>query len=684
MNKAVTAVCLIVMLAFTISLAAIPARAGYLEAVGVVWGTAEEPLLATPGDKDAKLTVTLQNLRTPDKGEADFVMCGIVATLKGYPFKEYPFRDVSEHEEAMAYFSDSLSFGKTATFQFRLNIDENAKPGVYDAVLTVSYFKCGVQDSTQYTLYTYSMPIRVKVWPPPDLNIVDVSWEDGSGRVISAGPGSNGLTLSITIHNPPQNYMYDVKGTLLLAYPFIDPANLGTANASISGTVQPNQAFTLKFTLNVEKGAKVGVYSLPLMLEYYNHWGTRKSQMVYVTVPLEGKEELSVDVDQPRTYPGSLVKPKISLRNSGTAPIFDVEVRLSSGAQQLSVISGDLFKIPVVLPNQTVDLSPSVYITPTASTGVYQATLSITYKDIKGNACTDEHTLSIMVLDRVMGGVKARIEGNPVTTRQPNNVSIVILNANEGPITSVKASLDTSGLPISVISGDVPALLDRIDEGKEARLKTVVYVSPSATEGIHYAKLNVAYLDSYGILREESLPIPFVVKGIIDLNFKSLEIAKATFTPGETVDITGEVINSGTTTARMAEVSLRADRPLTTTSLSTYYIGDIDPYSTVSFSVSLDVSRDARPGTYKPELVISYVDSFGQRYSVVKPIDVRVVEGQTFTTLSPTRAAQTGGAGISPGQLTLYASIALAAIVVLLAFLLVRARRELIRTKRAG
>ncbi|MEM2909788.1 MAG: COG1361 S-layer family protein [Nitrososphaerota archaeon] len=667
----------ILCLAIIASISVVAVEGAYVEVVEVLWGTPSDPWIATPGDKDARLSITIQNMRIPDKLESDFVMCGITATLRGYPFKEYPFRSVTESDEAMSYYAGSLPFGSAITMQFRLNIDEHVEPGVYDAILAVNYYKCGTWDTPRYTI---SIPIKIKVWQLPALDVIDVSWES-DGLKASAGPGSRGMSLAITLHNPSQNLMSDVVGRLMLSWPFTNATGGSEARAFISGTVQPNSPLTLRFNVNVAEDAVLGTYTALLQLEYYNHWGTKKTQVIQIPVVLEGKGELFIYMEHPTSSPGSTISPRVSLINNGTAPFSSLEIKFSPSTQQITVLSGEIFKTPYLPAGEKLELSPLLQVSPITSEGTYPISLTISYKDIKGNLYTETRNLIVTIIEKSTKGLAVWVEGNPLRIGMKNEALVKIQNLNDEPIPSLKASLDVSGLPISVLSNTTSEFFDNLNPGDVATIKFVLIVSPSAQETIYQAKLNVEYRNSYGMRKEETLPLSFIAKGTIDLTFKSLEISKERFSAGDTIDIVGEILNRGGTTAKVSDVSVFAGKPFVITSLSNYYIGDIDPYATVSFSVSLDVAKDASPGAYNISLVVTYQDSYGELHKITSPINIRVVEGQQLpvTTLITRPMTQQTSPLAGLGYIL---PIVFVVVIVVQAVLLIRYRKKLSMLKK--
>lgn len=56
------------------------------------------------------------------------------------------------------------------------------------------------------------------------------------------------------------------------------------------------------------------------------------------------------------------------------------------------------------------------------------------------------------------------------------------------------------------------------------------------------------------------------------------------------------IYNAGLSAGKLCEVRVEVPSPLVVTEVSRYYIGDISSLSKASFTVTVDVAENARPG----------------------------------------------------------------------------------------
>ncbi|MEM2961186.1 MAG: hypothetical protein QXU67_06240, partial [Candidatus Bathyarchaeia archaeon] len=127
-EKLVMSICLMILLIQSLTVFAFAKSDGPIDVVDVMWGTASNRIAVGPGDKGVPLTITIQNIGSD-------VISGISMRLQLRP----PFTNLSNGLLASSYIPISLQPGQSASAQFMLNIDENAKTGEYIIPLTIDY-----------------------------------------------------------------------------------------------------------------------------------------------------------------------------------------------------------------------------------------------------------------------------------------------------------------------------------------------------------------------------------------------------------------------------------------------------------------------------------------------------------------------------------------------------------------
>lgn len=617
MNKTVNLVVMLISVALLATVLAItPVHADQVEIMEYYWGEPGERWAAMPGDRDAKLIVVVQNME-------DTTICGLVATLsQREPGTPFPFRDRDGKPFITSYYVGSIPTGSSETLEFDVSIDPDAEPGFYKATLHLRYVDC---EDPDYPEMSTTQTIDLKVWDEPEIKVVDSSWVEADGSPTHAGPGDHAKFLSLTFHVPRYYMASNVKAVLHLNRYFTNLTGGDVVEEFYAGEARGGQTFTLRFGLNVAEDAPTGVHTLKATLIYYDRWLTEKTQEIEVPVKVTGSGDLEISY-QGLSIPAGSTKPlPILIKNTGTAPIYRLEAHLTA-AGGLVIVSGDSETMEVLMPGESMEFEPMIMAPPTASEGAYSLSLKVEYADSAGNKEVETREIGVYVRSAPEIGLTASLEGGPLTASRTNKVAILVKNLYDGPVTEVKTLLTLKGLPMVVAGGEPNAYFPRIEPGEAGKMELEILVSPQAEETVYEAELAVTYRDPMGQPRTDSLPVPMIVQGALRLEFREIQVASTSLYPGATVDIIGELLNGGTVTARLTEVTLALSPPFSETPDSTYYIGDITAYSTASFTLSFRIDEDAEPGRYPLKMVAVCENSYGDRITVEKTIEVEVGE----------------------------------------------------------
>jgi len=143
----------------------------------------------------------------------------------------------------------------------------------------------------------------------------------------------------------------------------------------------------------------------------------------------------------------------------------------------------------------------------------------------------------------------------------------------------------------------------------------------------------------------DEVSIPIIIKPDLKFEFGEVTLSSTSVVAGESIDISGDVYNRGLSTGKLCEIKVKASPPLIETLDSIYYVGDISGLSKASFSVSIDVVGNAKPGKYTANLVISCSDVFGDLTEYSKTFEIEVTQRAVsmFTTPTVQRQAATQG-----------------------------------------
>ncbi|MDJ0269128.1 MAG: hypothetical protein NXY59_01005 [Aigarchaeota archaeon] len=637
-------------------------NAAAIDVLDVVWGSPESPSIASPGDRDATLTVVFMN-------REDVTICGIVATIGkslGFPF---PFKDREGASSIRSYLERAIAAQGIGSLQFKITIDEDALPGDYPADLRIEYRDCTDPD---FPITTLTIPIVIRVSEAPAPVFLRSVWEL-DGREVSVGPGMGVAMLRVELEAPRRVSMANVVARLFLEPPLTNTTGGYVVETSLLKSMRSGEAFTLTFPIKLSDNVRLGTYKMRLQLTYTNQWMSKKSVELVFSASVNGREELRLGYEGLKLRAGDESALNLKLSNVGTAPIYKATVRAASGSPAALTVIDERIEIGSLSPGKTASLRIGIQASSTALEGVYPVKITVEYRDVLGNMKVEDFQAVVDVLRPAAPGLSAEVEGNPVKAAGFPKIKITYRNINPEEVRDITISLSLRGLPISAIGGELVHYVKALAPGEAYTAVYSLAVSPAAGDGVYEAVATVRYKTAGGEERVETLSIPLVVVGDIRLVFRGVEFSPKEAEPGGIVDVAGDLINMGASTARAVMTEIIGDAPLVAIPDSTSFIGTINPSQVSAFTLSFRVSDDAKPGVYSATIIAKYRDGFGREFKLEKTLEY--VVGEKTAPASIFTVEEEGGRGFPASmQQTLLAVIA--ALAIIAAIVVVRRRRR--------
>jgi len=602
------------LIAISLLAACIRAETGSMEVVDVYWGESGKSWAAMPGD-EAPLTVVIRSLE-------DKPVCGLKAILAPTsPYENLPLTTAKTWGNAIvAYMGQQIGFGSEAEITFDVKIREDAKPGVYSAYLYLFYYDCESKELTQQV-----QKIDIRIWPPPDFDVIDVSWRDAGGRTVYAGPGEAGRTLRVTLLVPRYYEISTISATMYLDEHFSNLTGGKEVRASFMGTVGEGGYFTLEFPLNVNPTTEPGIYVLKLLLKYYSKWLARHLQEIDIPVAVSGAGSLSLSAETRTLTIGSPSQVIINVTNTGYASVYSLRLTASSDAL---VILDEEMEVGELKASRSLSYSISIWVPPTLSEGVYPIYLQAQYVDSNGVEQTLSKTIKLYVRSQPGLTVSGSIVDPEVAVGESRELKILIRNNYDLPVRDVVVKIDLKNTPLAASSGGSTYFAEIPGKGS-AEMSIHVMAPPSASPGLYYAAITITYRNPYGSLTMDEASLPVLVKPDLKLDFSGLTFSSTSVIPGEYIDISGDILNKGLSTAKLCEVRVEASPPIIISADSRDYIGDISSLSKASFTVTIGVASNARPGKYSGRIIASCTDAFGNNYQRVEDFEIEVARHLT-------------------------------------------------------
>jgi hypothetical protein len=191
--------------------------------------------------------------------------------------------------------------------------------------------------------------------------------------------------------------------------------------------------------------------------------------------------------------------------------------------------------------------------------------------------------------------------------------------------------------------------------------------------GIYGGALSVAFADFGGVQHAQSFSAGFILMGSVDFVVQDEEISQSS----SSVTVSGSLLNEGTTPAYYTQVLGSIDGA-STGNESAYYVGEVDPNTPTTFSVTIPF---AAPSTPNPDAVVglslTYKNSFGTvaTSQVSTKTSLESAEQLFLATATETTTGQSSS-GQELVTLASYAIIAVVAVAVVISAVVVRRRRS--------
>jgi hypothetical protein len=322
-------------------------------------------------------------------------------------------------------------------------------------------------------------------------------------------PGDRNIGLEFTIQNNQDTSLGNVKAYLFLRHPFsasVPPNNkLGEISnpgylisAGGSGDeytpyfdLLAHMSRKTFFKVDIDRGAKYGVYDLPYTIFYDN-----KEYNGKITLTIKGEtlieiKSVSVASNNSQVEPGEVFKIQISLENVGDNEIKWLKVSMNPEDKALIPLSSDSELIFKDMPRGSQKNSEIWFsLEKDASIKNYPIDLELNYLDERGVEYNETKLVGIVASGRANMDIAKKItEPARLMANQPFTLTIKIENTGTGDAKGVMARLE------STLSGDNLAYLGEI---KKDDYSNALFTLDADGSGKKTGVLHITYEDDFG------------------------------------------------------------------------------------------------------------------------------------------------------------------------------------------
>jgi len=406
----------------------------------------------------------------------------------------------------------------------------------------------------------------------PEIDVVDVTWGALPNR-IGVGPGDRAVPLSITVQNLGSDVVSGIVMKLKLTPPFSNLTGGEIASSYVSISLQPGQAGSAQFMLNVADNATIGEYTMPLTIEY----------LTVKQVTAQGSH--STQDTSSSSYTSSSSSSKVG--------------ESSTSQSQTSRSSSDQ------ITNST-------------------STTSYTVRKMATNA-----EVAVWLPGKTIFEVESQV--SVLTAGQVNSLPIIIRNVGTGVANSLSISVSlqalsatTGSAPVVIEGTDATWYVQNLNAGSNVTLDPQVFASTDAMDKAYVVQISLNYRDSVGTVRDEVHSIGFSVQGSIIIVVQSAFISPIPVGAGGNITVSGNILNEGNVAAMYTNATAIVEPPFETLDGSSIYLGELDPNTPLPFSLIMGIMSDTANGTYPLKVLFYYKDSFGDTHSVERAFNITV------------------------------------------------------------
>ena len=461
------------------------------------WGTQTIPVEVTPGDLGNNLQIVLRN-----GGDFDINNLSVELTLP----------DVLTNRTGgnilYAISTTTITAGSTNTYNFLVNINEDASIGTLSIPLTINY-----QTTTGLNGLSIDKDVNVHI----------------SGRSFLKLTSSTQLLLPDESNNVEFILLNEGTantGSIDLSLTIPSPLNLlGSDNKWQLSSLDPDQQTSISISLFAPISAAGTNYQISATMVYDNSFGTTITETRTIFLRVEEVTNKGIAVvdtfwgspnDQISVEPGdNSVKLNVVIQNRDTGPISGIQGKLISNnyfssSNDANSMTG--FFGATVPSGSTSSADFLVDVSDSIELGEYNLQLDFSYLD-KDSLLRNE-IIDFSVIVDGKSDIELSIKNNVLTSGTENDLILEISNIGTAPAYSISLSVSygTSSSILGTSLDDNTRKLDHLLTDEKTSFSFPTYVSPTAQKGLYPISVVVEYRTINGLQKTISQEFGVIVK----------------------------------------------------------------------------------------------------------------------------------------------------------------------------
>lgn len=321
-----------------------------------------------------------------------------------------------------------------------------------------------------------------------------------STNPVTVSPGNDGY-IQMTLKNS------GTTASNRITIPYVSYDSDISPSGNWVGELSPlggGDSLTYLFKFKVSDRASLGLHTITFYINYGIDTTTRTiTSNVIVNVQSASTLELT-SINPSSLKPGEKTNMVFTITNGGNSPFNNVIFTWTSSSNVVLPLGlGNRIVIPMIGANSHYNISSAVFVSPSATPGVYPLSISIQYSDRSG---TNQNVSSIAGIE-IGGGTDFDVSLQESTT---SSISLSVANIGVNPATSVEVNIPTQDR--FVVTGATSVFLGDLNSGEYTiatfqlalrnatqRTSTRTNVSETGTiTGENLLTVEISYTDTSG------------------------------------------------------------------------------------------------------------------------------------------------------------------------------------------
>jgi len=547
----------------------------------VVWGESSAyPIPVSPGAQNVPLTIEVINL-------SPYALSGIYATLKlSYPFEDY----YTGGDEAVArgISLDSFSqFGEVKpsgsfALTFRMNIDKDAKPGVYNYTMELEYYVVyvgpqyveGKPKSMKISIHLHNRPPNIDSFRPSNITPAVLVGDSLNFTSVCSDPDGDPLTYEWKLDNVEVSNM-----SYYVYVPTEEDVGVHTIILTISdGELTAFQSWTV--TVNI-------LPQLYLSIDD-NHVFGGKDNSLFLTIQSEvwsGTVQVGINLPPP-----------------------------------LAVYSNRSWTFKSVEPKSAVSIPLELYVPANLIGGTVSGTLTVSYQDKYGSSHADTLVLDLIVIAPEEPTLAMWVSNSHIKGGRDNVLEISLRNEVWSGTVQVKVALPA---PL-VVYGNQSWTFRNVQPGEEVNFSIRLYAPLSVIGSTIPGTLIVSYKDEKKVSYTNTLNLNLDVTASSE-DWLTVYLSDNHIIGGYDNLIDIKLKNSVWSGTVKVSISLLA--PVAIYGNQTWVIESVKPEDEILIPLQLYAPETMIGSTISGSLTVNYEDGNGTAYVDTYPFSL-VVDGR--------------------------------------------------------